>query len=151
MGTHPIFESDFDCLTESFKTMTNLLADTEWKVGDRCYSMFSEDELWYPATIKKVQGSVFTVEYEVYGNEEERILDELEEVEVIEGDDGNDQYGHYDRTRHLFEASKEKEKPKKEKSKKKESKSKPTKKEQHQWSTSNASNGADSAATTRCR
>ena len=30
----------------------------------------------------QVQGSVFTVEYEVYGNEEERILDELEEVEV---------------------------------------------------------------------
>ena len=77
--------------------MTNLLADTEWKVGDRCYALFSEDELWYPATIMKVwrnhivvnktslfqvQGSVFTVEYDVYGNQEERILDELEEVEV---------------------------------------------------------------------
>ena len=30
----------------------------------------------------QVQGSVFTVEYDVYGNQEERILDELEEVEV---------------------------------------------------------------------
>ena len=29
----------------------------------------------------KVQGSVYTVEYDVYGNEEERIIDEIEEVE----------------------------------------------------------------------
>ena len=34
--------------------MANLLADIEWKVGDKCYALFSEDELWYPATIKKV-------------------------------------------------------------------------------------------------
>lgn len=34
--------------------MANLLADREWKVGDRCYALFSEDELWYPAVIKKV-------------------------------------------------------------------------------------------------
>ena len=44
----------FELIQRVEKSMTNLLADTEWKVGDRCYSMFSEDELWYPATIKKV-------------------------------------------------------------------------------------------------
>ena len=31
----------------------------------------------------KVQGSVYTVEYDVYGNEEERIIDEIEEVEGL--------------------------------------------------------------------
>merc|ERR1712227_28829 len=29
MGTHPIFESDFDCLTE----MANVVAPTKWKIG----------------------------------------------------------------------------------------------------------------------
>ena len=84
--------------------MTNLLAEREWKVGDKCYALFSEDELWYPAVIKKVskkvlffsslsfqvQGSVYTVQYDVYENEEERIGDEIEEVEVIEGENGDD-------------------------------------------------------------
>ena len=33
----------------------NLLAETEWKIGDKCYAIFSEDELYYPAIITKVQ------------------------------------------------------------------------------------------------
>ena len=63
--------------------MTNLLAEREWQVGDKCYALFSEDELWYPAVIKKVskkvlflsslsfqvQGSVYTVQYDVYEND----------------------------------------------------------------------------------
>jgi len=32
----------------------NLLTDLEWEVGDRCYALYDEDELWYPATISKV-------------------------------------------------------------------------------------------------
>ena len=31
----------------------NLLDSLEWKVGDQCYAIFSEDELWYPAVIVK--------------------------------------------------------------------------------------------------
>lgn len=37
-----------------------------------------------------MQGSVYTVQYDVYENEEERIGDEIEEVEVIEGENGDD-------------------------------------------------------------
>ena len=33
----------------------NLLAETEWKIGDKCYAIFSEDELYYPAIITKVK------------------------------------------------------------------------------------------------
>ena len=33
----------------------NLLAETEWKIGDKCYAIFSEDELYYPAIITKVR------------------------------------------------------------------------------------------------
>ena len=37
----------------------------------------------------KVQGSVYTVEYDVYGNQEERIIDEIEEVEGLGSKDYN--------------------------------------------------------------
>ena len=34
-------------------SMANLLDDLEWQPGDRCYAVFSEDSLWYPAIIMK--------------------------------------------------------------------------------------------------
>merc|ERR1712002_1031266 len=40
MGTHPIFESDFDCLTEMSQTHTILLIQPSPKLESRTYSDF---------------------------------------------------------------------------------------------------------------
>jgi len=56
---------------------TNLV--TEWKVGNLCQAVYSEDGLNYPATIIKLNpnGQTCTVEYLGYGNREEVNLKEL--------------------------------------------------------------------------
>lgn len=105
----------------------NLLAETEWKNGDKCYAIFSEDDLYYPAIITKIYKGDYHVTFEFYGNEEVKTIDEIEEVEVIEGEDGDENpYNHYERTRHLFDAP---EKNKKESSQQKKSEKKPKRKE----------------------
>merc|ERR1711893_3804 len=42
MGTHPIFESDFDCLTESFQKKTSKMAMSGVTVQDQCVKMWEK-------------------------------------------------------------------------------------------------------------
>ncbi|MBN3320938.1 SMN1 protein, partial [Atractosteus spatula] len=68
----------------------NAIPDKEWKIGDSCSAIWSEDGIAYPATIKSVDHEKGTciVVYTDYGNEEEQSLLDLqsqnseEEVEM---------------------------------------------------------------------
>uniref|UniRef100_W5MZX9 Survival of motor neuron 1, telomeric n=1 Tax=Lepisosteus oculatus TaxID=7918 RepID=W5MZX9_LEPOC len=76
----------------------NAIPDKEWKIGDSCISVWSEDGIAYPATIKSVDHEKGTciVVYTDYGNEEEQSLLDLqsqnseEEVEMGNAAQEND-------------------------------------------------------------
>ena len=44
-----------------------------WRVGDRCSALYSEDGVVYPAVVRAVKGwkGTCVVEFDGYGNEEE--------------------------------------------------------------------------------
>jgi survival motor neuron protein len=77
-------EGDQDEL--SLKTKQN---PKDWKVGDLCMSVYSQDGLVYPANIIKIDDQNCTVRYLHYLNEEEKSLSELFESakEQEENDD----------------------------------------------------------------
>ena len=61
-----------------------------WTLVSGCDKKGFEKSTFFSSLSFQVQGSVYTVQYDVYENEEERIGDEIEEVEVIEGENGDD-------------------------------------------------------------
>jgi len=65
------------------------LLDDSWQVGDRCYAIYSGDDLWYPAILKKKERNEegvigWIVFYEGHDDEEWRSEDQIEETELFE-------------------------------------------------------------------
>ena len=54
----------------------------QWKVGDHCLAIFTEDDVVYEAEIRSVDPEAGTciVRYQGYGNEEEHQLDHLQPI-----------------------------------------------------------------------
>ncbi|XP_063051680.1 survival motor neuron protein 1 [Engraulis encrasicolus] len=63
----------------SSRKKSNAFSSREWKVGDTCCALWTEDGNWYPATIKSIDQSSGTcvVVYQNYGNKEEHNLKDL--------------------------------------------------------------------------
>lgn len=71
-------------------------ASFEWKVGDICSAIYTEDNVLYPATITKIfkdkkQAEKCIIKYLYYLNEEEKYLNELYEYEELEVDEKDDE------------------------------------------------------------
>jgi len=65
------------------------LLDDSWQVGDRCYAIYSGDDLWYPAILKKKERNKegvigWIVFYEGHDDEEWRSEDMIEETDLFE-------------------------------------------------------------------
>merc|ERR1711893_259301 len=71
MGTHPIFESDFDCLTESFQKKTSKMAMSGVSVQDQCVKM------WEKMKTSKIKACQFKLS----DNNKEIVLDENSIIE----------------------------------------------------------------------
>lgn len=64
----------------SSRKKSNALASKEWKVGDTCSALWTEDGNWYPARISSIdqQSGTCVVVYRNYGNKEEHHLKDLQ-------------------------------------------------------------------------
>jgi survival motor neuron protein len=82
---------------ESNKSDSESNLEFEWKVGDFCTAVYTEDGLSYPATITKIfkdkkKRNKCIIKYLHYLNEEEKYLNELYEYEELDENDQEDDH-----------------------------------------------------------